>query len=92
MNVDTVLGKQDVGVQMTNPYKKQIGGTHYKIWKIQPVAFIRKNNLSFIFGVMIKYIMRIASRLHSKEKQIEDLKKIIHYAQIEIKELENDKK
>ena len=41
---------------------------------------------------MIKYIMRIASRLHSKEKQIEDLKKIIHYAQIEIKELENDKK
>jgi len=78
---------------MTNPYKKQIGGTHYKIWKIQPVVFIQKNNLSFIFGTMIKYIMRIASNTTSTQKKLEDLDKIIHYAEIEKEFIKkNDKK
>ena len=42
---------------MNNPLNKQVGGTHYKVWKKQPIKFIRDNNLPFIFGVMIKYIM-----------------------------------
>ena len=91
MNVNIVLGRQDVGVQMINPYKKQIGGNHYKVWKKQPIEFIRENKLPFIFGVIIKYIMRVATRLHSHDKQIQDLKKVIHYAEIEIKELESEK-
>ena len=77
---------------MNDPYKKQVGGKHYKVWKKQPVKFIRANKLEFIFGVMIKYIMRVATRLYPHNKQIQDLKKVIHYAEIEIKELENDKK
>ena len=76
---------------MNDPLKKQIGGKHYRIWKRQPIKFIRENNLSFIFGVMIKYIMRVASRTTPITDQIEDLDKLIHYAQIEKEELENEK-
>mgnify|MGYP000983381850 CR=1 FL=1 len=67
---------------MNDPYKKQVGGKHYKVWKKQPVKFIRANKLEFIFGVMIKYIMRIASNTTDTQKQIEDLEKIIHYSRL----------
>ena len=40
---------------------------------------------------MIKYIMRVASNTTSIEKKIQDLDKIIHYAEIEKEELENEK-
>ena len=83
MNVSIVHGKIDVGGQLNNPLNKQIGGKHYKVWKVQPVDFIRNNKLPFIFGVMIKYIMRIASTATSTPKKLEDLDKIIHYAEIE---------
>ena len=83
MNVSIVHGKIDVGGQLNNPLNKQIGGKHYKVWKVQPVDFIRNNKLPFIFGVMIKYIMRIASNATSTTKKLEDLDKIIHYAEIE---------
>ena len=83
MNVNIVHGRIDVGGQLNNPLNKQIGGKHYKVWKVQPVDFIRNNKLPFIFGVMIKYIMRIASNATSTTKKLEDLDKIIHYAEIE---------
>ena len=83
MNVSIVHGKIDAGGQLNNPLNKQIGGKHYKVWKVQPVDFIRNNKLPFIFGVMIKYIMRIASNATSTTKKLEDLDKIIHYAEIE---------
>jgi hypothetical protein len=83
LNVSIVHGKIDVGGQLNNPLNKQIGGKHYKVWKVQPVNFIRNNKLPFIFGVMIKYIMRIASNATSTPKKLEDLDKIIHYAEIE---------
>ena len=35
------LGKQD-------PLRRQVGGTHYLNFKIQPVEFIEKNTLSFL--------------------------------------------
>jgi hypothetical protein len=70
---------------------KQVGGKHYKVWKKQPVDFIRNNKLPFIFGVMIKYIMRIASDTTDTQKKIEDLDKIIHYAEIEKDFLEEEK-
>ena len=76
---------------MNDPYKKQVGGKHYKVWKKQPVKFIRANKLEFIFGVMIKYIMRIASNTPDTQKKIEDLDKIIHYAEIEKDFLEEEK-
>ena len=37
------------------PQDKQIGGSHYKKFKIQPYEFISKNDLSFFQGNVIKY-------------------------------------
>jgi len=56
----------------------QVGGDHYKKFKIQPIIFIQWNNLSFCEGNVVKYICR-----HKNKGQIEDLKKVIHYAKLE---------
>ena len=39
-------------------YKTQVGGSHYKKYKIQPSEFINKNKLLFAEGSAIKYIVR----------------------------------
>jgi hypothetical protein len=58
-------------------YKKQIGGNHYKKYKIQPVEFIIKNNIGFCEGNIIKYILRF------KEKGgVIDLEKAKHYIEL----------
>ena len=58
-------------------YKKQIGGNHYKKYKIQPVEFIIKNNIGFVEGNVIKYILRF------KDKGgIADLEKAKHYIEL----------
>jgi hypothetical protein len=53
---------------------KQEGGNHYKSFVIQPVDFIHKNNIPFIEGNIIKYVLR-----HKSKNGIEDLKKAKHY-------------
>ena len=55
----------------------QVGGSHYKKLKIQPVEFIHANEIPFIEGCIIKY----ATRWKDKGG-IDDLNKIIHFAQI----------
>ena len=65
---------------------KQIGGSHYTNFKIQPIEFISKNNLSFIQGCVIKYICRF-----DKNNGVEDLDKIIHYCELQKELLKNDK-
>jgi len=58
-------------------YKKQVGGSHYKKYKIQPVEFIVKNNIGFCEGNVIKYVLRF------KEKGgIADLEKAKHYIEL----------
>jgi hypothetical protein len=58
-------------------YKKQVGGSHYKKYKIQPVEFIIKNNIGFVEGNIIKYILRF------KEKGgVQDLLKAKHYIEL----------
>ena len=59
---------------MKNPYKKQIGGSHYKDMKIQPAQFINENNLPFAEGNAIKYICR-----HKHKGEVQDLEKAKHY-------------
>ena len=59
---------------MKNPYDKQIGGTHYQKFKIQPSKFITHNKLLFAEGSAIKYICR---RAHKGE--VQDLEKAKHY-------------
>jgi len=58
-------------------YKKQVGGSHYKNYKIQPVEFIIKNNIGFVEGNIIKYVLRF------KEKGgAVDLEKAKHYIEL----------
>ena len=63
--------------QFMKSFKKQVGGSHYKNYKIQPVEFIIKNNIGFVEGNIIKYILRF------KEKGgVQDLLKAKHYIEL----------
>ena len=68
------------------PQDKQIGGSHYKDFHIQPYEFISKNDLSFFQGNVVKYVCRY---LH--KNKIEDLEKIKHYCDLEIKKMKDTK-
>ena len=68
------------------PQDKQIGGSHYKKFKIQPYEFISKNNLSFFQGNVVKYVCR-----YQRKGGTEDIKKIIHYCQLELKKMKDMK-
>lgn len=57
---------------------KQVGGNHYKSFKIQPIEFITANNLDFIQGNIIKYCLREKN----EEKPNEKWDKIIHYCEL----------
>ena len=69
------------------PQDKQIGGSHYKDFHIQPYEFISKNKLSFFQGNVIKYVCR-----YLYKNKIEDLEKIKHYCDLEILRMKNDKR
>jgi hypothetical protein len=62
---------------------KQVGGTHYKDFAIQPVEFIQKNGLGFCEGNAIKYLCRWRAK-----NGVEDLQKAIHYIELLI-QMEN---
>jgi len=66
------------------PQEKQIGVSHYKSFHIQPYEFISKNNLSFFQGNVVKYVCR-----YQNKNGIEDLEKIIHYCELEIKKIKD---
>ena len=56
---------------------KQVGGSHYKDCAIQPVDYIVENKLDFLEGNVVKYITR-----HKTKNGIEDIRKVIHYAEL----------
>ena len=66
--------------------ERQVGGNHYKKFKIQPIEFIVANKLNFIQGCIIKYICRFESK-----NGVEDLEKIKHYCDLQIQLLQNKK-
>lgn len=75
-----------VPIKPTTPFKiepielsvlnKQVGGDHYK-QDIQPVEYIKANNLDFFEGSVVKYITR-----WRKKGGVEDLKKAVHYLEM----------
>jgi len=56
---------------------KQVMGTHYKDCPIQPIDYIIDNGLGWCEGNIVKYITR-----HNKKGGEEDIKKVIHYAEL----------
>lgn len=67
-------------VQTDNPLQSQVGGSHYKDLKIQPVEYIHANGFDFLTGNIIKYASR-----HKNKNGAEDVRKIIHYAELILK-------
>tara|TARA_R100001594_G_scaffold39210_1_gene70708 strand:+ start:364 stop:606 length:243 start_codon:yes stop_codon:yes gene_type:complete len=57
--------------------EKQIGGKHYKNFRIQPAEFINENKLLFAEGNAIKYICR-----HSVKGKEQDIRKAMHYLEM----------
>ena len=68
---------------MKNQLETQIGGSHYKDCKIQPIEFIEANEIKFLEGCVIK---RMARHDKSSGKGAEDVDKAIHELQL-IKQL-----
>ena len=54
---------------------------------IQPYEFISKNELTFFQGNVIKYVLR-----YPYKNGIEDLQKIKHYCDLEIRKMQDSKK
>ena len=53
---------------------KEVGGNHYKEFRIQPIEFIEGNDLGFSVGNIIKYVCR-----YKYKNGKEDLLKARHY-------------
>jgi hypothetical protein len=60
----------------------QVGGTHYKEFKIQPVEFCFINKIPYLEATAIKYLCRWRNK-----GGIQDLDKAIHFIQL-LKDLE----
>ncbi len=58
-------------------YDKQVGGSHYQKYKIQPSKFVVENKLLFPEGSAIKYIIR-----HQDKDGKKDLLKAIHFIEM----------
>ena len=69
------------------PQYTQVGGNHYTKFPIQPYEFISKNDLSFFQGNVVKYVCRYLNK-----NGVEDLEKIKHYCDLEIKKLKDKNK
>ena len=54
-------------------WKKQIGGNHYKKYKLQPSKFVVENKLLYPEGCVIKYVIR-----HQDKGGKQDLEKAKH--------------
>ena len=54
----------------------QVGGDHYKNCGIQPIEYIKANDLDYCAGNVIKYVTR-----HRKKNGREDIEKAIQYCQ-----------
>jgi hypothetical protein len=57
--------------------EKQVGGDHYPKDAIQAVEFAHSNNMGFLEGSAVKYIVR-----HKRKGGKQDLEKAIHYLEL----------
>jgi len=56
---------------------KQVGGSHYKGMKIQPIEYIQANDLSYCEANVVKYVSRWKNK-----NGVEDLLKAKHYIEL----------
>jgi hypothetical protein len=82
---DDYFNKREQGIKgnkvnLNNPLDTQVGGDHYKNFKIQPVEFCQKNRIPYCESNVIKYVCR-----HEFKNGKEDLEKARHYIDLLIK-------
>lgn len=75
------VGMEEIPVPNT-ALDTQVGGDHYKNFRIQPIEFIFGNNIPFMEACCIKYLCR-----HRSKGKAEDIRKVMHYCKL-ILELE----
>jgi len=68
---------EDQSTPCSKALTTQVGGSHYRDCGIQPVEYIHANKLDYFEGNVVKYITR-----HKEKDGPEDIKKVIHYAQL----------
>lgn len=56
---------------------KQIGGSHYKGLKIQPIEYVMANDMNYCEANVVKYITR-----HHEKGGADDIRKVIHYCEL----------
>lgn len=77
-----------ISTTILDPLDKQVGGSHYKGYTIQPVEFAMSNNLNLCQANVVKYVCR-----YKDKGGLDDLLKAIHYVELLIKfEGYNDEK
>jgi len=62
---------------MSQPLDRQVGGSHYKGLKIQPLELVVANGLGFCEGNIVKYTTRFRDK-----SGVEDLRKVEHYIEL----------
>jgi len=78
-------------VKSSKADKTQIGGSHYKDMSIQVSDYVYSNNFNWYQGNIIKYISRYNKKNQNTDLQIQDIEKAIHYAQLLIDKLKENK-
>lgn len=81
---DLMTDFSDLQIELKKPKFLNETPKHYQTNSIDVIDFCKLYNLNFNIGNIVKY----ACRVGKKENDIEDLKKVIDYAQREIKYLE----
>lgn len=61
------------------PLDRQVGGSHYKEFRIQPIEFSMLNDLNACQHSAIKYIIR---KKGGRDKRLEDIDKAMHFLEI----------
>ena len=70
----------------TSSLNKQVAGNHYTKYKIQPIEFIYKNEIPYIEGRCIEYLLRWRDK-----NGVQDLEKVKHYLDLLIELYEDTK-
>lgn len=60
-----------------NPFNRQVGGSHYKSYTIEPALFCQINKIPFLAGDCIKRLCRYPF-FSDRKKRLLDLEKIKH--------------
>lgn len=63
--------------QLRSSLKRQIGGSHYREMKVQPIEYIMANDMDYCEGAIVKYISR-----HRQKGGPDDIRKIKHYCDL----------